>query len=347
MNLSITDIKRVAKETRNGEVRLKLRLFALVLSGVRVEDACVRLHVTVSYYYFWLRRFKKFKFRVKGLEKYSTRPKQNPNRKSHWIVYWVKYYRLQKHYGAERIQAYLRLDHHILISISSLNRILKRQNLIGKRKRLPSKKHLKRYELSIAGERMQLDVKYLPYQIKGRKYYVYNIIDKASRWSYKRAFDSFGPSNTVMFLDDVLRHCPFPIQLIQTDNGVEFTNKFISQPIYNQPTEHAMDRWCRENNIRHKLNPVGEKELNGCVERSHRTDDIEFYSFHQARSYEELNDLLKAYYIDHNDSRRYKPLGWRAPNQWLIEQALAYLVWIKIKFNLPQNKTDESYEMAA
>lgn len=332
MNLSITNIKKCAKESRSSEVRFKLRLFTLVLQGSCVEDACCRLGVSPSYYYFWLKRFKKFKFRSKSLEKLSTRPKQSPMRKSHWIVYWVKYYRIEKHYGAERIQAYLRLDHNILISISTIGRILKKQRLIGKRKRLPSKKHLKRYELSVAGERMQLDVKYLPYRIHGLQYYVYNIIDKASRWSYKKAYDSFGPCNTKMFLDDVLRHCPFQMRLIQTDNGVEFTNKFISQPIYTEPREHAMDSWCREHNIRHKLNPVGQKELNGCVERNHRIDDVEFYSFHQATSLAELNDLLKAYYSEHNDLRRYKPLGWRSPNQWLNDQAIL---------------TDESYEMAA
>lgn len=332
MNLSITDIKKCAKESRSPDIRFKLRLFTLVLNGNTVEDACCRLGVSPSYYYFWLRRFKQHKLRSKGLLKCSTRPKQSPNKKSHWIVYWVRFYRIQKHYGAERIQAYLRLDHNISISISSLNRILKRKGLIGKRKRLPNKKHLKRYELSIAGQMMQLDVKYLPYRIKNRRYYVYNIIDKASRWSYKKAFDSFGPGNTVMFLKDVLRVCTFPIQCIQTDNGVEFTNKFISQPIYNEPREHAMDRWCRENKIRHKLNPVGEKELNGCVERSHRIDDVEFYSFHQARSYEELNNLLKAYYINHNDTRRYKPLGWKTPNQWLMKQTIL---------------TEKTYELAA
>lgn len=339
MNLSITDIKKCAKESRSPQIRLKLRLFTLVLKGNTVEDACCRLGVTPSYYYFWLKRFKKFQFRSKGLRKLSTRPKQSPMRKSHWIVYWVKFYRIKKHYGAERIQAYLRLDHNISVAISTVNRILKRQKLIGKRKRLPRKKHLKRYELAIAGERMQLDVKYLPYRIKGRQYYVYNIIDKASRWSYKRAFDSFGPGNTVMFLEDLLRVCPFPIQLIQTDNGVEFTNKFISQPIYNTPREHAMDRWCRENNIRHKLIPVGEKELNGCVERSHRIDDVEFYSFHHAKSEGELILLLRQWVYEHNQLRRYKPLGWTTPNQWLQDHAQMP--------NADQNTTDEVIELAA
>lgn len=332
MNLSITDIKRCAKQSRNTDIRFKLRLFTLVLQGNCVEDACVRLGVSPSYYFFWLRKFKKSRFRVKALKKHSRRPKRSPNKKSKWIVYWVKHYRIKKHYGAERIQAYLRLDHKILVSISTLNRILKRQGLIGKRKRLPNKKHLKRYELSIAGERMQLDVKYLPYRINERRYYVYNIIDKASRWSYKKAFDSFGPGNTVMFLKDVLQVCPFSIQCIQTDNGVEFTNKFISQPIYNKPREHAMDRWCRENNIRHKLNPVGEKELNGCVERNHRIDDVEFYSFHQAKSENELKLLLADWVAEHNSVRRYKPLGWRSPNQWLNDQAIL---------------TEKRYELAA
>lgn len=331
MNLDIAVLKKLVKQTGDFDIRLKLRLFALVLQGVCIEDACLRLKVSTSYYYFWLKRFEQFKYKIKGLQKQSTKPKHSPNKKSQgWTVNRVKYYRNKKHYGAQRIQAYLGIDHNIKISISTVSRILKKQGLVGKRKRLPNKKHIKRYELGIPGKLCQLDVKYVPYRIQGRQYYTYNLVDKASRWSFKRCYDSFGPGETKCFIDEAKRHCPFDIEVLQTDNGVEFTNKFISNPVEGAPKEHALDRWCRENNVIHKLIPVGEKELNGCVERNHRIDDVEFYSLCRGNSQQELDWLIRKWNIEHNEKRKYLPLKWKSPNQylefWVISVFAVYLM---------------------
>ncbi len=42
-------------------------------------------------------------------------------------------------------------------------------------------------------------------------------------------------------------------------------------------TLHPMEKWCNKNDIRQRLIPPGEKELNGKVERSHRMDDGYYY----------------------------------------------------------------------
>jgi len=113
---------------------------------------------------------------------------------------------------------------------------------------------------------------------------------------------------------------PFKIARLQTDNGVEFTNYFLSH--IDNPRPHILDIVCDENGIRHRLIPPGEKELNGLVERSHRADDEEFYHRTQARSISHLNELLQQHNQFRNYQRRRKPLGWRTPNEWLEEYAL-------------------------
>ena len=42
------------------------------------------------------------------------------------------------------------------------------------------------------------------------------------------AFEEHTPENTVKFLKMMLKEFPFKIQKIQTDNGTEFTYKYIS-----------------------------------------------------------------------------------------------------------------------
>ena len=42
------------------------------------------------------------------------------------------------------------------------------------------------------------------------------------------AFEEHTPENTVKFLKMLLKEFPFKIQKIQTDNGTEFTYKYIS-----------------------------------------------------------------------------------------------------------------------
>ena len=72
---------------------------------------------------------------------------------------------------------------------------------------------------------------------------------------------------------------PFIILQIQTDNATEFTDKYSSHNKGLKPTEaHEVDLWCSERGIEHKLIPIGEKELNGKVENTHKWDDREFFS---------------------------------------------------------------------
>jgi len=78
---------------------------------------------------------------------------------------------------------------------------------------------------------------------------------------------------------ELIKSAPFKIKTVQadacpsgqTDNGVEFTYKFISDPkcIDKLPKQHPLDILCEKHNIHHKFIPPGQCEINGKVERSH------------------------------------------------------------------------------
>ena len=131
------------------------------------------------------------------------------------------------------IQAHLKYDHHVCISRDRIHRFLKTQGLIEKKRWLRSKsKHTKIVTIHRPGKYTHVDVKYITHIKAGKRLYVYNFVDHASRWSFKRAFDSYGPFETKCFIQSVLEKVPFQIQKLQSDNGIEFTNNSFLIPYH-------------------------------------------------------------------------------------------------------------------
>lgn len=106
---------------------------------------------------------------------------------------------------------------------------LTEQNKIKK----PARKTERRYpELTVPGEKVQIDVKEVPFNclrgdaIKYNKHlYQWTAIDECTRIRFVYGFEEHTPENTVKFLKMLIKAFPFKIQ---TDNGTEFTYKFIS-----------------------------------------------------------------------------------------------------------------------
>ncbi|MEI7719067.1 MAG: DDE-type integrase/transposase/recombinase, partial [archaeon] len=77
------------------------------------------------------------------------------------------------------------------------------------------------------GELLEIDVKYVPGRIAGKRYYQYTAIDTASRWRYLKVYDEFTSYHSVCFLKEVIERFPYKIQAIKTDNGQIFTNYYL------------------------------------------------------------------------------------------------------------------------
>ena len=197
----------------------------------------------------------------------------------------IEFYRSEYLWGSEVIQAHLLEDDGIRLTRYKIERYLDDSGLkkkypctTVKKQKSKNRKHTKKVVIDHPGEHTQMDVKYQTQLLQNkRKAYVYNFIDHASNWSYKRAYHRISAENTADFMRELLKVCPFKIKRLQTDNGIEFTYKWNSKHRDN-PRSHPLKIICDENQIVHKLIPPGEKELQGLVERSHRQDDQEFFS---------------------------------------------------------------------
>ena len=178
-------------------------------------------------------------------------------------------------------------------SPSAVYAVLWRLGLITEEyKKKLTKTHLKRYRQVLPGW-LQMDVKYVPYLVDGEQYYEFNAVDHCSAWRVMRIYETKGYESLNKFLKEIEITCPFPIWEIQTDNGKEFTDKYrVGSDGY--PTgNHPLDLWCKAREIRHKLIPIGQKELNGKVENTHKQDDREFYAKYKFKDY--LNTLKPTY----------------------------------------------------
>ena len=205
-------------------------------------------------------------------------PKEPVNRTSPEIVDKVLHLRRTYHLGPIRIVWSLARYHAIKISEAGVSRILRRNGV----SRLPRgtrlrKIHTKRYNKQVPGHHIQMDVKLLNFDgPRGEKIrrFQYTAIDDATRVRALKIYEKHTQANAIDFVDHIIEKFPFRIREIRTDNGHEFQAKF---------------HWhVEDQGIRHVHIKCGTPQLNGTVERSHRSDQEEFY---QLLSYKDDVDL--------------------------------------------------------
>ena len=74
-----------------------------------------------------------------------------------------------------------------------------------------------------------MDIKYQLHLLQYRqKAYVYNFIDHASNWSFKRAYSKISVKNTEDFMRHLLKSVPFKIERLQTDNVLTPESTYFS-----------------------------------------------------------------------------------------------------------------------
>ncbi|MEX2362717.1 MAG: IS481 family transposase [Balneolaceae bacterium] len=312
----IKKIQKIKRKTRDKNIRIKLELFILALKLGNVSEACARRGLGRSFYYKWWNRFIKSKFKLNSLNEKTRKPKSSPNKipKSKE----QKIFELRSEgYGCRMIKAILdrKQRGH---STSTINHVLNKRKRPMKVKNKKLNPHNRRYEMPIPGQRLQVDVKYFPHRIKGKKAYVYVAIDECTRWRYTKAYDTLNGLLTVEFMKEVKANAPFPIACVPTDNGQEFTFRFLSED-----KKHPLDIWCDEEGVKHRCIPPGVKELNGKVERSHRIDEQYFYWRAPRESFEGLNEAMSDWIDYYNQKRPHGGLNYKTPLEKIQERMRA------------------------
>ncbi len=192
----------------------------------------------------------------------------------------------------------------------------------GGKEKKAARKHDRRYpEMGKPGEKVQIDVKEVPYCcLKGavkrdeKHLYQWTAIDECTRFRFIYGFEEHTPENSVKFLEMLRKTFPFPIQTIQTDNGTEFTYKYISEE-----EECPFDTALKAAEIEHKLIPPRTPWHNGKVERSHRNDQRYFYDWEKFSDVRELNEKLMEHLVWSN-RKPMRTLDNKSPLQLLQEK---------------------------
>ena len=207
-------------------------------------------------------------------------------------------------------------DEGIFIHERTVGKILKIEGLTRKyrtRKQYPPK--LK--TTLLPGQLVEIDVKYVPDLIRGKRYYQFTAIDCASRWRYLKVYDQQTNVDTLDFLREVIGRFPYQIKAIKTDNGSIFTNRYTG---YNKSSDrassklHALDLMCEKLGIIHYLIDPGKPAQNGRVERSHRSDQESFYEKLRFRSADELKYQVRLWNMYYNNLK-HCGLDGLTPNQ--------------------------------
>ena len=165
------------------------------------------------------------------------------------------------------------------------------------------------------GQKIQMDVKYVPANCvaDGQKYYQFTAKDECTRWTYREMYDEHSTASAKDFLEKLVRAAPFPIRMIQTDNGTEFTNALlVTKSKHKTLFEEAMIKMGIEY---HRIR-IATPRHNGKVERQHRTDELRFYKHMRMFDLEDGRKQLAVYQRESNNHIM-TCLGMRSPNQVL------------------------------
>ena len=183
-----------------------------------------------------------------------------------------------------------------------------------KKKRKPRKN--KPYQPAVyPGQKVQMDVKYVPGYcvVNGEKYYQFTAKDECTRWTYREMYAEHSSVSAKDFLERLVKAAPFPIRMIQTDNGAEFTNALL---VTKSRHKTLFEEALIEMGIAYHRIRMATPRHNGKVERQHRTDEQRFYKHMCMYSLADGRRQLAVYQRASNDHIM-TCLGMRSPNQLL------------------------------
>jgi len=242
----------------------------------------------------WLKKDRNWGLRP--IDTLSSRPHHHPNQLKPELVDAIVKQRKKRNRCAEVVHKEL-LNQGIVVSLSSVKRTLKRKGLIRKRS------HLKRWHFSVArpvavspGDLVQIDT--IHFLLEGKIFYVYTLLDVASRWACAKVSMRINTHNSLRFAKEAQRLAGFKFKMIQSDHGSEFSTWF---------TEHMGKLGISHRHIR-----VRKSNDNGHIERFNRTlqeECLNKVNFNPESFQRAINEYLPYY----NNERLHLGLHFKTP----------------------------------
>jgi hypothetical protein len=292
-------IKQEVKEKALAKIRWQW--FKDYKKTKNVSEVCRKFGIGRSQFYYWRNRMdltsssgKNLTSRLHRLTAYSRKPKTNPKTYPYHVIKLIIKIRKRTNRGADHIWFTLRDKYAIYVSVTGVYKVLRRKGLIKTRKYKRKQRSTYVAPKYLPGEKIQIDVKYVPLgdekaKRKNKSYrfvYQYTAIDIATGIKCKMIYEHHDVQSSIDFLTKVRLFYPFPLKVIQTDNGFEFTWRLT--PSINET--HPFTLQCRLFGYEHYLIPPAYPQSNSHVERTHRVDVEEVY---RGKTFTSLGQLHK------------------------------------------------------
>lgn len=283
-----------------------------------VSRASRKYNRSRSYIYFWKARWDGT---VKSLACQSKRPHSHPNQHTEAELKLIRDMR-RRNPNLGMVEFWHRLRQRgYTRRPESLFRVMRKMNLLPTGKKKEPYKPKPYEQMTYAGQRVQVDVKVVPRTCIADpelRLFQYTAIDEFTRLRFLAAYPEQSTYSSADFLKKMVkwyaRH-GIQVECIQTDNGTEFTNRFVTSK-QNLPT--LFEATAAELGLRHKLIRPYTPRHNGKVERSHREDQKRFYSCHRFYSLDDFANQLSAHNRRSNNFPM-RPLNWLSPLEFTVQ----------------------------
>lgn len=258
--------------------RQRFQMVSDHLRGCSVKDICRFYGIPRKTFYYWLHVWQSDPEGFsKNIALSDHTPKRMPFITDAATVELIVRLRKKSKFGPAKLQLLLK-ERGIVMSVSGIAKVLKREGLIKKHKKKRKKKY-KKYTafMTFPGQKVQVDVAYLPKLFgKSHRHYVYQAIDLYTRLAFSAIYPECTPENTVHFLQRAIQFFPFTVDKFQFDHGSEFTYDML----LHVKTEHPVHTYLKQQSINFCFSPVATPRMNGCVERLHRSFREEVQRWH-------------------------------------------------------------------
>jgi len=227
----------------------------------------------------------------------SSRPNTSPSAIDKNIVAAIVQKRIGRRRCGQHIYHELKRD-GISVSLPSVQRTLDRLGLLKKRS-VWKRPHdaTPRPLATHAGALLQVDTVHLMAP-DGTRIYVYTLIDLFSRWAYAEVVEHISATGSAWFLKRAQRAASFPFEMIQSDNGAEFsirfTHRLLSMKIAHR---HSRVRQCNDNAHIERFNRTVQEE---CFDRT-------------AHNFSNFKIALKKYLPYYDNERIHMGINYQTP----------------------------------
>ena len=153
------------------------------------------------------------------------------------------------------------------------------------------------------------------------KLYLYVAVDRTSKFAFVQLVEKANTVTARAFLDALVAAVPYKIEIVLTDNGVQFTDlpKKRSGPTA-MFRGHPFDQACRSHGIEHRLTKPNHPWTNGQVERMNRTiKEATVQRYHYDR-HDQLRGHLDDFVAAYNFGRRLKTLKGLTPYEFICKR---------------------------